>query len=100
VARPPNQIAISERELAPFAPGSDPASQAHALLLQQKEVWDLLRTGYDSLQSVRTRAFEFDGFLIKVQFNPGRLISTAAKAAEASIRVLECFLCSENLRPE
>jgi len=95
----PDQIAISDAELAPFLSGSDPASKAHGLLLHQKQHWDLLRTGYNSLAQVRTRSFEFDGFQIKVQFNPGRLTSTAAKVDPASIRERKCFLCLESLPP-
>jgi hypothetical protein len=99
MARTPDQIAISDTELAPFASDTNPASKARGLLLQQRGVWDLLRTGYDSLQTVRTRAFEFDGFQIKVQFNPGRMTSTAAKVDPHSIRERKCFLCTENLPP-
>jgi hypothetical protein len=97
--RPWDQIAISEIELEPFVSGNDLASKAHALLLQQKGVWEKLRTGYETLQSIRTRAFEFDGFQIKVQFNPGRLISTAAKVDATSIKERKCFLCTNNLPP-
>ena len=93
------QIAISETELAPFAPGNDQAGKAHALLEQQKGVWELLRTGYETLQSVRTKVLDFDGFQIKVQFNPGRLISTVAKVDATSIKERKCFLCTENLPP-
>lgn len=99
MARPLDQLAISETELAPFVSGNDLASKAHALLLQQKGVWEMLRTGYETLQSVRTRAFEFDGFQIKVQFNPGRLISTVAKVDATSIKERKCFLCTQNLPP-
>ena len=49
--KPLDQVAISERELAPFLSNGNPASRAHALLLQQKGVWELLRNGYDTLQS-------------------------------------------------
>ena len=59
----------------------------------------MLRNGYDSLRSVRTRVFEFDGFQVKVQFNPGRLISTVAKVDATSIKERKCFLCAENLPP-
>lgn len=97
MARPLDQIAISEAELAPFVSGNGLASQAHGLLQQQREVWEVLRNGYNSLQSVRTRVVEFDGFHIKVQFNPGRLISTVAKVDAASIKERKCFLCPENL---
>lgn len=99
MARPLDQIAISETELAPFVNGNTQAGKAHALLEQQKGVWELLRNGYDTLRTVRTRAFEFDGFQIKVQFNPGRLTSTVAKVDAASIKVRKCFLCTENLPP-
>jgi len=99
VARPIEQIAISERELAPFVSDNDPSSKAHALLEQQKGVWDLLRNGYDTLRTVKTRVFEFNGFHIKVQFNPGRMISTVAKVDATSIKERKCFLCTENLPP-
>jgi hypothetical protein len=93
------QIAISEAELAPFVSGNDLASQAHGLLQQQKGVWEMLRTGYDTLQSVRTKVYDFGGFQIKVQFNPGRLISASAKVDVNSIKERKCFLCTENLPP-
>jgi hypothetical protein len=99
MARPLDQIAISETELVSFVTGNTQAGKAHALLEQQKGVWELLRNGYDTLRTVRTRAFEFDGFQIKVQFNPGRLTSTVAKVDAASIKVRKCFLCTENLPP-
>jgi hypothetical protein len=99
MARPLDQIAISETELAPFLSGNTQAGKAHALLEQQKGVWELLRNGYDTLRTVRRRAFEFDGFQIKVQFNPGRLTSTVAKVDAASIKERKCFLCTENLPP-
>jgi hypothetical protein len=97
MASPAERIVIPESELAPFVAAENPAGKAHGLLLQQKEVWELLRTGYNSLQSVRTRVFEFDGSQIKVQFNPGRMTSTAAKVDPHSIRERKCFLCLENL---
>ena len=97
MARPLEQIAISETELAPFVSGNDPASKAHGLLQQQKGVWEMLRTGYDTLQSVRTKVHDFGEFQIKVQFNAGRLISTSAKVDAASIKERKCFLCTDNL---
>jgi Domain of unknown function (DUF4922) len=99
VPRPLDQIAISERELAPFVSDHNPASKAHALLEQQKGVWDLLRNGYDTLRTVRTRVFDFQGYHIKVQFNPGRMTSTVAKVDATSIKQRKCFLCTDNLPP-
>ncbi len=95
--RIPEQVIITEGELAPFVSGAGEVSRARGLLEQQKTAWDLLRTGYASLQSVRTRTFPFEGFQIKVQFNPGRMTSTSAKVDPHSIRERKCFLCLENL---
>jgi hypothetical protein len=99
VPRPIDQITISEGELAPFVSNGNPASKAHGLLEQQKGVWDLLRNGYDTLRTVRTRVFDFEGFQIKVQFNPGRMTSTVAKVDATSIKERKCFLCTDNLPP-
>ena len=99
MTRPLDQIVISDGELAPFLTNHDAASKAAGLLQQQRMVWELLRKGYDSLQSVKTKVFEFDGFQVKVQFNPGRMTSTAAKVDPNSIRERKCFLCTDNLPP-
>jgi len=94
-----DRIVISETELAPFICLPNQAGRAHALLHQQQGAWELLRNGYNSLQRVRTRTFKFDGFQIKVQFNPGRITSTSAKVDPHSIRERKCFLCPDNLPP-
>jgi ATP adenylyltransferase/5',5'''-P-1,P-4-tetraphosphate phosphorylase II len=99
MTRSSDQIAISDAELAPFMTGNGASGRAHGLLEQQKGVWELLRKGYDTLQTVRTKAFDFDGFQIKVQFNPGRITSTSAKVDAHSIRERKCFLCTGNLPP-
>jgi hypothetical protein len=57
----------------------------------------VLARGYESLASVQTRTLEFDGFEIKVQFNPGRIVSSAAKVDAKSIAERKCFLCPANL---
>ncbi len=73
------------------------ADRAHGLFLQQKETWEMLRAGYASLDSVQTRRFQFDGCEVLVQFNPGRLTSSAARVDDQSIRERRCFLCLSNL---
>lgn len=67
------------------------------LLKRQKEEWDLCKNGFASLESVQTKIFEFDGFTTAVQFNPGRITSSAAKVDPESIKKRKCFLCLENL---
>jgi hypothetical protein len=75
------------------------ADRARELLREQKSEWDLLKRGYESLASVRTRTFQFDGFEVKLQFNPGRFASSAARVDDKSIRERKCFLCDAN-RPK
>lgn len=73
---------------------------ARLLFESQKENWELLKNGASSLETVKEKIFQFDGFNIKVQFNPGRMISTSAKVDEKSIAERKCFLCVENLPPQ
>jgi len=93
-------ILLLEDELGTSTNESDLAIKARALLAQQKHHWRLLRQGYESLATVETRTFEFDGFVINVQFNPGRIISSSANVDEKSIKERKCFLCVENLPHE
>ena len=83
-----------------FISQKDFGSAARILLEDQKKNWTQLYEGYKSLETVKTRSFEFDGFKIKVQFNPGRIKSSAAKVDPKSIKERRCFLCFENLPPE
>ena len=76
---------------------SDFASQCHALLIQQKLTWEMLRTNYAGLDEVRVRTLDIEGFALKLQFNPRRLTSSAAKVDDKSIRERKCFLCPGNL---
>ncbi|MCU7493200.1 MAG: DUF4922 domain-containing protein [Bacteroidota bacterium] len=88
---------IKDSELEPYISSDDLAGKAKALLAQQKESWELLSKGYNSLNNVEVKTFEFDHFKIKVQFNPGRITSSAAKVDEKSIKERKCFLCPDNL---
>lgn len=76
------------------------ADQTKSLLAQQKENWPLLNKNYEGLKKVITREFEFDGFIVKVQFNPERIKSSAAAVDSESIKARKCFLCPENLPGE
>jgi Domain of unknown function (DUF4922) len=72
------------------------ADAMKVLLRHQRLDWDLLRDSYEALNNQRIREFEFDGFTIKAQYNPGRIYSTSAKVDEESINKRKCFLCNEN----
>jgi len=67
------------------------------LLAEQKRSWAGLSTGYAALASVRTRDVPCSGFVIALQFNPRRIVSTAADTSADAIRRRPCFLCIENL---
>jgi len=66
----------------------------------QKEHWPMLNAGFKSLDTVRSKSFQFDGYKIKAQFNSGRMTSTSAKVDPKSISERKCFLCVENLPAE
>jgi len=70
------------------------------MLDEQTREWPLLRDNVAALASVQTRAIPVDDFVLKVQFNPARLTSTAAKTDAKTIRERKCFLCAENRPPE
>lgn len=79
---------------------NDYASAADHLFELQLRSWPLMRTNYDALKNVQTKSFWFDGFKFKVQFNPGRIISTSAIVDNYTINSRPCFLCVKNLPEE
>ena len=70
--------------------------KADALFEEQKVNWPLMQANWDKLDGVRLKQFEFDGFTIRIQCNPRRIVSSAAKLDRASIESRRCFLCMEN----
>lgn len=66
----------------------------------EKLVWPLAAANYTGLEKVEERSFQFDGFEIRVQFNPERMRSSAANVDKQSIAARKCFLCNENRPPE
>lgn len=65
-------------------------------LLEQNHTWKLSADNYRGLAFVEEKAFDINGFKIKVQFNPQRIRSSAAKVDQKSIAARACFLCGEN----
>lgn len=72
------------------------SEEAKQLLTSQLNDWQLAAKNYSELKNVQVRAFGFDGFQIKVQFNPARIVSSAAKVDKQSIEARRCFLCEAN----
>ncbi|MGA3174239.1 MAG: DUF4922 domain-containing protein [Syntrophorhabdales bacterium] len=67
------------------------------LLKQQVSAWPACGAGYKSLESVREREISCSGFSVRVQHNPGRIVSTLAAVGDGTVRELPCFLCPSNL---
>ncbi len=66
------------------------------LLQSQLLSWELAKNNYEGLASVETQTFLFGEIDIFVQFNPKRLVSSAAKVDAKSIEERKCFLCTGN----
>lgn len=61
--------------------------------------WPMAAGNFAALADVKVKELVVDGMPIKVQFNPARMVSSAAKVDAASLKARKCFLCSEN-RPD
>jgi len=66
------------------------------LIRTQLSEWELARLNYEQLRLVRTRSISFGSFDLVIQFNPGRIISSAARVDAKSIEARPCFLCEKN----
>lgn len=67
------------------------------LLDEQKAFWPQLREGYLAQETARVREIPCPGFTLMVQWNPQRIVSSAARTDPSSIQARPCFLCRENL---
>ncbi|MCX5814405.1 MAG: DUF4922 domain-containing protein [Proteobacteria bacterium] len=70
------------------------------LLSEQKDTWPDCRQGYAYLENIAVREIACNGFIIRVQHNPGRIKSTLADVEEKGIKERPCFLCLNNLPEE
>ena len=61
--------------------------------------WPLACDNFRALKNVQVREIEVGGLMVKLQFNPARIISSAAKLSKEEIAARKCFLCREN-RPQ
>lgn len=72
------------------------SNEAKELLAAQLRDWGLAANNFAGLQQVKVKSFDFDACQYKVQFNPARIVSSAAKVDKQSIEQRKCFLCAEN----
>lgn len=72
----------------------------HKFTGDQLSRWPLACDNFRALKNVRVREMEVGGLKVKLQFNPARMISSAAKLSKEDIAKRRCFLCRENRPPE
>jgi hypothetical protein len=72
------------------------SEKVNDLFTSQLTGWELAKNNYGLLSKVRTKHIDFGNFEVKVQFNPGRIISSSAKVDTKSIEARPCFLCKAN----
>lgn len=65
----------------------------------QLEKWPLAKKNYDAFRDVRRREIDLNSFMVGIQFNPARILSTGASVDKASVSRRPCFLCKSN-RPD
>jgi hypothetical protein len=88
---------INDKQTNDFLEQNNFSDAVKSLLKSQKQSWPLLASGYLSLSSIKTKSIEFDGYIMTVQFNPGRHTSSSAKVDKKSVEERKCFLCINNL---
>ena len=68
----------------------------HKFVGDQLSRWPLACDNFRALKNVEVREVEIGGLTVKLQFNPARIVSSAAKLDKAEIAKRKCFLCGEN----
>ena len=68
----------------------------HKFVGDQLSRWPLACDNFRALKNVKVRDLDAGGLTVKLQFNPARIISSAAKLDKADIAKRRCFLCRDN----
>lgn len=75
----------------------DLQTEISLLFSAQQNDWEQLSNGIRQLDNVREKEFTWGGdYRVKVQFNPARMVSTAATITREAIEKRPCFLCEAN----
>ncbi|HSP89125.1 MAG TPA: DUF4922 domain-containing protein, partial [Ignavibacteriaceae bacterium] len=92
-----DKILFTHDKLNELILSNDYSSAVRLLLREQIKSWPDLEKSYTSYKTSQTKTFNFDNFIIKVQNNPGRLVSSSANVDKKTIETRACFLCVSNL---
>ncbi|MEA4936582.1 MAG: DUF4922 domain-containing protein [Paludibacter sp.] len=71
-----------------------------SLFGEQLAEWPLAKQNYEALNKVQVRDLDLGGCSVRIQFNPERMRSSAAKIDAKSIQERKCFLCPAHLPAE
>jgi len=74
--------------------------KVNQLFKEQLNDWALAKNNYKALEQIKVKTLDVKGHPYKVQFNPARILSSAAKVDAESVQERSCFLCRENLPAE
>ena len=72
----------------------------HKFVGDQLSRWPLACDNFRALKNVRLGSLNVGGLTVTLQYNPARMISSAAKLNKEDIAKRRCFLCRENRPPE
>ncbi|MGM9846028.1 MAG: DUF4922 domain-containing protein [Muribaculaceae bacterium] len=72
------------------------SSQINKFLAEQIDEWPQAAGNYAALANVKVKSFDVGTLTLKVQFNPARIVSSAAKVDAKSLAERKCFLCHDN----
>ena len=71
----------------------------HTFVTEQLTTWPLAAENFAALADVHVREIEVNGLTVRLQFNPARMISSAARLTKEDIARRKCFLCEQNRPP-
>ena len=75
-------------------------NEVDAFFERELQEWDTARQRYDDLNArVQQKVMPLADITLTAQWNPARIVSTAANIDKCSIKTRPCFLCDEN-RPK
>ena len=75
-------------------------NKIHKFVGDQLSRWPLACDNFRALKNVQVREVEVGGLKVKLQFNPARMVSSAAKLTKEAIAKRKCFLCQEHRSDE
>ena len=90
------EIKARQQMVSGKADASMPESSLQRFFERQLTTWDDARQRYQQLNSVQTRELSTGTSTVMLQWNPARIVSTAAKIDQQSIGERPCFLCAKN----